>query len=109
MKDLGELLQNNKSIIMINLVNRSDAVSGISDIGIEILTPYLKGNEILKKILFDQYNKITEKSIPFFKDMIMNSRIESLKCNNFSLGEVSSSLAINQMKNGNNVINLEYK
>ena len=48
MKDLGELLQINKSIIVVDISYPSNSESGISDKGIEILTPYLKGNEALK-------------------------------------------------------------
>jgi len=103
MKDLGELLQMNKYIIMIDISYPSKSESGISDKGIEILTKYLKGNEILKELHLDQNNKITEKSIPFLKEMIINSRIEIVECNNIPLGEISSSLAINQMKNGNDL------
>ena len=106
MKDLGDLLQMNKSITMINISYPSKSESGISDKGIEILTQYLKGNEILKKINIKQHNKIKEKSIPFLKEMIKNSRIENIECDNIPLGEIISLLAINQMKNGNNKINL---
>ena len=109
MKDLGELLQMNKSITKIDISCQSNSESGISDKGIEILTKYLKGNEILKIINIKQHNKITEKSIPILKEMIINSRIEDLWCSSIQLGEISSSLAINQMKYGNNVIYLDYK
>ena len=96
----------NKSITMIDISFLSRSSPGISDIGIEILSQYLKGNEKLKFLNLDQNNKITEKSIPFLKDMIINSRIEYIWCSSISLGEISSFLAINQMKNGNNDINL---
>ena len=41
--------------------------------------------------------------------MIINSRIEDIESNSISLGEISSSLTINQMKNGNDNLNLDYK
>ena len=106
MKDLGELLQMNKYITMIDISYPSKSVSGISDKGIEILTKYLKGNEKLKYLNFDKNNKITEKSIPIVKEMIIKSRIEYLWCDSISSGEIISLLAINQMINGNNDINL---
>ena len=94
---------------MINLVNGPYSTSGISDEGIEILTQYLNGNEILKYLNLDKNNNITEKSISKLKEMIINSRIEHIVCNSIPLGDISSSLTINQMKNGNVNLNLEYK
>jgi len=106
MKDLGELLQMNKSITTIDISCPFKYSSGISDKGIEILTPYLKGNEKLKYLNLDKNKQITEKSIPFLKEMIINSRIENIVCDSIPLGDISSLLAINQIKNGNNEINL---
>jgi len=109
MKDLGELLQINKSIIMIDISYPSESELGISDKGFEILTPYLKGNEILKNLNLDKNNNITEKSIPIIIEMIINSRIEHIWCDSISLGEIISLLAINQMNYGKNKINMFYK
>ena len=102
---LGELLQNNKNIKEINL---SFHRSKITDAGIQLFVSYLSGNTTLKQINFQSCRRITNKSVPFFKEFAENSNLEYLNV----IGTMIKTpqffvipLARNILKNGGEIIN----
>ena len=73
MESLGEFIQNSKTIVNINICNNK-----ITDNGIEILLPYLIGNEMLKRCDISFNRGITDNSVPLLVEIIKNSSIEDI-------------------------------
>lgn len=71
---LGDYIKVNKSIETVNI-----SFTQISDVGIELLVPYLDGNTILKNLNLSGIKKLTDDSIPMLMKMIESSHIEVLE------------------------------
>lgn len=71
---LGEYLQNNSSLVEISLYWNQ-----LSDRGIEILSNYIVGNNVLEAIDFSSNRAITAKSTPYFKEMVSRSCLQTVK------------------------------
>lgn len=67
LESIGEFIKNSKTIEVMNIGGNK-----ITDKGIEILSNYLEGNKILKKLCLAGNEGITDKSVPL---SIKNYRI----------------------------------
>ena len=109
MKSVGEYIKYNKSIEVISLNSNK-----ISDAGIEILAPYLDGNTTFKELSFNWNKGITDKSIPYFVNMIESSHIVDMDISGASITQkniidVCVPLTINRIKYDSTEVDLFLK
>ena len=109
MKSLGEYIKYNKSIEVISL-----DINSISDVGVEILAPYLDGNTTFKQLYLNENKGITDKSIPLLVKMIESSHIENMdiiytSITQENIVDVCIPLASNVFKYGSTKLNLSAK
>ncbi len=107
MKSVGEYIKSNKYIEGIWL-----GENNISDVGIEILAPYLDGNTTFKGFYLNFNKGITDKSIPFLVKMIESSHIVDMGINNTSITQINTlamPLACNTFNHGSTRLDLSFK
>lgn len=107
MKSLGEYIKQNKSIEHI-LISSTQ----VSDVEIEILTPYLNGNTTLKRLDLSSNKNMTDKSIPFLMKMIETSKIEKIHIYNTSITNpaiLEVPLALNALKHQSNCLRVSIR
>lgn len=105
MASFGEFIKSNKSITHVYF-----NYTGISDVGIETLIPYLDGNTALKDLYFHGVKGITDKSIPFLLKIIDSSFIQELIVYDTSVtveNSLIAPLAENRIKSGSSKMLLE--
>lgn len=99
MEDLGEFIQSDSFLKNISIGNSYGQDTIISDKGIEILTPYLIGNTVLKEIGIFGPNDITTKSFPLLNEIALKSCL-----NNFYIDEPN--LSEDEFNNFNQIFNI---
>jgi len=106
-ESLGQFIKNSQTIKIINIGKNK-----ITDNGIEILHPYLIGNISFRCLSIHNNKGITDKSIPFLKEIIYKSNIKDLYIGSTSVTNENIfviPLIENKLKNGSDKIDMNGK
>lgn len=87
---LGEFISQNKSLTKVNIGSNK-----VTNAGIEILMPYLIGNETLKDLYLSWNKEINDESLPNLLEIVEKSCITMLDLSHTSMSESS----IQEVKN----------
>lgn len=79
---LGEYIKQSNSLESIWIRDNR-----ITDVGIELISPYIIGNTTLKHFGIQENKHITDKSIPLLQAIIQNSHLENIYTNDTSISK----------------------
>lgn len=78
MDSLGELICDSQSLETIDFSSGYGKNNNISDDGVKTLSCYIIGNLFLKNIFFSYCKVLTEKSVPYLKEMASKSCLNQI-------------------------------